>query len=214
MNKEPPSILTSIGPAQAAPSARHIVVDVNISEQRWQEHIPWLEALAGEAARDACIAGWGAALAGVGSAEISLTFANDDFVRQLNGKHRGLDRPTNVLSFPALEAEELAAIRGRTPGDKSGDKGGDQSDGRAPAPVTLLGDVVLGLETILKEAEEQGKRAGDHVAHLVAHGVLHLLGFDHQQAEDAADMERLEAGIMENLGIEDPYGESADGDVR
>lgn len=186
--EEPPSIPVSGDFAGPSALAGRILVEVNIPETRWLDHLPWLETLAREAAREACLAGGRSLLSGTAKIEISLTFGDDDFVRQLNAQHRGIDRPTNVLSFPGASPSISSA----------GVAGG-------PRPELLLGDLMLGLETILGEAEEQGKRPGDHVAHLVVHGTLHLLGFDHQQDDEAARMERLEAGILENLGIADPY---------
>lgn len=176
-----------------SPLAGRIVVDVNIPEARWLDHLPWLETLAGEAAREACLAGGKSLLSGEATVEISLTFGDDDFVRELNAKHRGIDKPTNVLSFPGASPEDISA---------------GLADG--PRPELLLGDLMLGLEIVLAEAEEQGKRPGDHVAHLVVHGVLHLLGFDHAGDEEARHMERLEVLILENLGIGDPYNIASD----
>ncbi len=191
MTEEPPSIAGATDPADPSALAGRITVDVNIPEERWLDRLPWLETLAREAARDACLAGGEAVVSGDARAEISLTFADDNFVRQLNAGHRGIDRPTNVLSFPALSPADIPT-----------------GPAEGPAPELLLGDVVLGFETIIEEAAEQGKRLADHVAHLVTHGVLHLLGFDHGQDDEASRMERLEARIMENLGIGDPYGDA------
>ena len=101
-------------------------------------------------------------------------------MRDLNKEWRGKDGPTNVLSFP------------------TGDEG-------APGRARHLGDVILALETVLGEAESFGKPVGHHLAHLTVHGVLHLLGFDHQAPEQAATMERLEARILDGLGVADPY---------
>jgi probable rRNA maturation factor len=170
--------------------AAWLTVDVDIPEKRWLERLPWLETLAREAAREACLVGSNSLVSGDVMAEMSLTFADDDFVRQLNARHRGIDRPTNVLSFAADSPSDLAV-----------------NPAAGPQPELLLGDVVLGFETITEEAQAQGKQLADHVAHLVSHGVLHLLGFDHSQDDEAERMERLETGIMENLGIGDPYAE-------
>jgi probable rRNA maturation factor len=204
MTEEPPSISGATDLADPSALAGCIVVDVNIPEKRWLDHIPWLAAMAGEAARDACLAGGNSVVSGDAITEISLTFADDDFVRQLNSEHRSIERPTNVLSFPSIMSEDAPAERTKA-------LPGGESHEAAPAPELLLGDVVLGFETVMKEAGDQGKRPADHVAHLVTHGVLHLLGFDHQQDDEATCMERLETRIMENLGIGDPYGEPING---
>jgi probable rRNA maturation factor len=114
---------------------------------------------------------------------LTLLLSNDAELRALNRDWRGKDSPTNVLSFPSGEP-----IRPR---------GG---------PVAL-GDIVLGFETVQREARELGISLQDHAVHLVVHGVLHLLGFDHHAAPDAERMERLETAILAALGIADPYGE-------
>jgi probable rRNA maturation factor len=113
-------------------------------------------------------------------AEISVQLADDAQIRALNAQWRGVDKPTNVLSFPAAPSGKIA---------------------RAP----LLGDIVLSFETAEREAAEEGKSLADHCAHLVVHGFLHLLGFDHEDAAEADRMEALETGILARLGIADPY---------
>ena len=115
------------------------------------------------------------------NAEISVVLCGDAFIRELNRKWRGRDEPTNVLSFPA---------------------GGDL----ASAP--LLGDIVIAFETTSREAIEAGKPLRDHLAHLVVHGFLHLIGHDHAETAEAVAMETLERAILARLGIADPYGAS------
>jgi probable rRNA maturation factor len=113
-------------------------------------------------------------------AEVSVQLSDDAQIRALNALWRGVDQPTNVLSFPASAAGKIAA-----------------------AP--LLGDIVVAFETAQREAAREDKTFPDHVAHLVVHGFLHLLGFDHQIAFEADRMEALETGILAKLGIADPY---------
>jgi len=113
-------------------------------------------------------------------AELSLVLADDRRVRDLNREWRGKDSPTNVLSFPT-------------------------DDPGAPGRARHLGDVILALETVLGEARSFGKPVDHHLAHLTVHGVLHLLGFDHQSPDEATDMERLEVRILDGLGVSDPY---------
>jgi probable rRNA maturation factor len=115
------------------------------------------------------------------NAEISIVLCSDAFIHELNREWRGYDAPTNVLSFPA---------------------GGD------PASAPLLGDIVIAFETASREAFEAGKPLRDHVAHLLVHGFLHLIGHDHVEAAEAAAMETLERAILGRLGIDDPYGAS------
>jgi probable rRNA maturation factor len=112
--------------------------------------------------------------------ELSLVFTDDAHVRELNLRFRKKDSPTNVLSFPAPSAP----------------------DGRF-GPV--LGDVVLARETVFREAEAEGLTIEAHVAHLVLHGFLHILGYDHADEAEATAMERLETAILGGLGIADPY---------
>jgi probable rRNA maturation factor len=112
------------------------------------------------------------------NAEVSVLFCDDAFIRELNRKWRGHDRPTNVLSFPA---------------------GGD------PVAARVLGDIVIAFETAAREAREEGKSLRDHVTHLLVHGFLHLIGHDHEEAAAAETMEALERAILGRLGIDDPY---------
>lgn len=120
----------------------------------------------------------------VGDAEgtVALALADDAMVRDLNRRFRGKDKPTNVLSFP------------------SGETGGAD---------THIGDVILAIETLRREADADGKPVGDHFAHLVIHGILHLMGYDHESDDDAECMECLETAILADLGIDDPYAEPA-----
>jgi len=113
---------------------------------------------------------------------VSLLLSDDRTVRELNRQWRKIDKPTNVLSFPAAEPTALA---------------------RAP----LLGDIVLAYETTAREAAAQKKSLADHGTHLVVHGFLHLLGHDHILAQQAEVMEALETRILARLGIADPYAD-------
>jgi|SRR5215469_15153368 len=126
-------------------------------------------------------------LARYGEAELSITLTDAAEQRRLNRDYRGLDVPTNVLAFRNWEA------RTRVP----------------PGAPLLLGDVVLGLEIVLREAAEQDKPVADHLAHLVVHGVLHLLGYDHLTQIEADGMEALEISILAELGMPDPYRDAA-----
>jgi probable rRNA maturation factor len=119
-----------------------------------------------------------AAAEGVGGS-VSLLLGDDVAVAGLNRQFRGKDGPTNVLSFPP------------SPGGQG--------------PGGFLGDIALAAETIVLEAEFQGKRFENHAAHLAVHGFLHLLGYDHEQPADAEAMEARERAILASLGIEDPY---------
>lgn len=124
--------------------------------------------------------------------EISIVLADDAFIRTLNASYRSKDAPTNVLSFPAQEL-----IPGK------------------PFPITgeemeiTLGDVILALETIEREAVEQHKTFEAHVTHMLVHGILHLLGYDHMNDKEADAMESLEVTILHYLNITNPYEEKA-----
>ncbi len=118
------------------------------------------------------------------SAELVLRVVDEDESRRLNRDFRGKDQPTNVLSFPA----DLASIPG------------------LPQEVRpQLGDVVLCAGVVAREAREQGKTPADHWGHLVVHGTLHLLGFDHQNSDEADTMEALETRILGSRGVKNPY---------
>lgn len=122
--------------------------------------------------------------------ELSVRLAGDEEVRGLNAHWRGKDKPTNVLSFPMAEAYELEAA------DEDG-------------PAIMLGDIILAHGVCAAEAAEKRVSVTDHATHLVVHGTLHLLGYDHQADADATDMEAREARALERLGIANPYGVTA-----
>lgn len=130
------------------------------------------------------------------SLEICIVLANDVFIQDLNHRFRHKDKPTNVLSFPSMDidpdtTEEFV-----------------KSIGAHDIPMHL-GDVTLAFETILHEAQQQEKSFQDHLSHLLIHGILHLLGYDHIEEEDAQKMEKFEITILEAIGIENPYATTA-----
>ncbi|HEY1452942.1 MAG TPA: rRNA maturation RNase YbeY [Roseiarcus sp.] len=126
-------------------------------------------------------------------AEVSLCLADDAQLRALNLRWRGLDKPTNVLSFPPAPVD---AVADRVPSDRVG---------RAQRARLQLGDIALAFETLAREADELGVPLADHYRHLVAHGFLHLIGYDHETDAEAERMEALETSIMARLGAADPY---------
>src|ERR1700761_2417464 len=113
-------------------------------------------------------------------AAVSLCLADDAALRELNLRWRGLDKPTNVLSFPSVAASRF----------------GD---------AATLGDIALAYETLAREAENLGVSLADHYRHLIAHGFLHLIGYDHETDAEAERMEALETRILAQLGVSDPY---------
>jgi len=154
-----------------------LTIDLAEPCARWRERLPDVERLCRETAR--------AALAGAGGAprpaELSIVLGDDALIHALNRQWRGQDKPTNVLSFPVVPAA------------------------LPPDAPRLLGDVVLAFETLAAEAAAQGKPLAHHLRHLIVHGVLHLVGFDHEAAGEAERMEALEVAVLSALGVPDPY---------
>jgi probable rRNA maturation factor len=157
-------------------------VDFSLESPLWERFPAAREVICGAAAAVAAHEGVGGALAA--DHQVSMVLGDDALARELNARWRQKDSPTNVLSFPSAFPA-------------SGDGG------------RLLGDVILAFETIEREAKENGTPFADHVAHLTVHGILHLLGHDHVEDEDAARMEALETRILKSLGISDPYAAQA-----
>ena len=160
---------------------RGIDIDLAVPCASWRRALPAVAALARAAASAALEqSGKGWVRKPISRAELSLVLADDATVRELNARWRGKDAPTNVLAFASDEAPQ-------------------------PGRRVLLGDVVLAFETVAAEAKAQGKSLADHLRHLVIHGVLHLLGYDHIEAAPAKRMEALETRILASLGVADPY---------
>ncbi len=165
-----------------------MLVDTVIEEPRWET--VGLDAMAERAAR--------AVLAELGLAPegflICVMGCDDDRIAALNADFRGKPKPTNVLSWPSEDRAPGAA--GAAPDLP---EPGDSDDPEE------LGDIAIAWGVCMAEAAEQGKPFADHVTHLVAHGVLHLMGYDHETDEDAALMEGIEIRALARLGIASPY---------
>jgi len=127
--------------------------------------------------------------AGVGDSELAIMLTDDTGIRTLNKNWRGIDKPTNVLSFPALQP--------------SGPRGPTD-------PPRMLGDIAIAYQTTRREADEEQKPFDHHLSHLLIHGFLHLIGYDHEKDRQAETMEELEREILSQLGIPDPYAERKD----
>ena len=153
-----------------------IVLDIEVEAEGWRG-VPDVEGLAQQAA-EAAISCAPSPVEDAVAATLLLT--GDAEIAKLNRLWRGQDKPTNVLSFPAS-----------LPG--------------CPGERRLIGDVALAYETVAREAEAEGKAVADHAAHLVVHGILHLLGEDHETDRQADAMERIEVAALAKLGISDPY---------
>jgi probable rRNA maturation factor len=132
-------------------------------------------------------------------AEACVVLADDALVQALNRSYRGKDAPTNVLSFP-FQAPPGAGIR-----DGLDDDDIDGASATTEPEPRQLGDVVLAVETVASEADDQGIPPVHHLQHLVVHGLLHLMGFDHETDAQAEVMEGLEIEILASLGIGNPY---------
>ena len=152
-----------------------LTIEISRNSEGWPEA---LDARAEEAVRAALMQSK-AKIAG--AAELSIVLTNDAEQRILNRDWRGIDKSTNVLSFPQIEP--FGAVQG------------------------LLGDLILARETLVREAGEMGISFEDHFTHLVVHGFLHLLGYDHMDDDEALAMEGLETQILASLGVADPYAD-------
>lgn len=174
---------TGTGPEDASD-----LIDVVIEDPRWQAAD--LEALAASAAR--------ALWAEMGLPAVGLTVcilgADDGRIAVLNADFRGKPQPTNVLSWPATDVAPPGPGQAPPP-PEAGD----------PDDPTELGDIALAYDTCAREAAEQAKSLADHVTHLIVHGLLHLMGYDHIDDADAALMEAIETRTLARMGIADPY---------
>ena len=124
--------------------------------------------------------------ADAGNAEIAVMLTDDAGIRTLNNNWRSIDKPTNVLSFPALQP--------------TGPVGEDD-------PPRMLGDIAIAYQTMRREADEAQKPFAHHLSHLTVHGFLHLIGYDHESDDEAEEMEALETEILAQLGIPNPYAD-------
>jgi probable rRNA maturation factor len=164
-----------------------ILVETDVSEE-WDSRTDWA-ALSRKAVESAVAASRERRLADSSvTVEVSVKLTGDEEVRALNAAWRGKDKPTNVLSFPMLDADWL--------GTAAAPDGGE----------ALLGDIVLAYGVCRREAEEKGVNPCAHAFHLVVHGTLHLLGYDHEEGDaEAEEMERAEREALAAVGIRDPY---------
>jgi probable rRNA maturation factor len=160
-----------------------IELDIMIEAGDWSR-LPGAEALA-EGAAEAALAAAGKD----GAFEASVMLTDDAQLQELNRTWRGKDKPTNVLSFPAPEQ----------PGQGVPGETGPRH----------LGDIALAYETLVRESEDESKELAHHFAHLIVHGILHLLGYDHEVEAEAEIMEALEVKALATLGIADPYRDMA-----
>jgi probable rRNA maturation factor len=150
-------------------------LDISVPSPLWRA-LPRARAIARETIAAAAAESGGLSEGG----DVSLCLADDSALRALNLRWRGIDKPTNVLSFPAAQPGPLGN-------------------------ATTLGDIALAYETLAREADDLGVPLADHYRHLLAHGFLHLIGYDHQTDAEAERMEALETRVLARLGAGDPY---------
>lgn len=160
------------------------LIDIRIEAASWNG-AGWDAA---EMCRDAALAAIAVAQPAWRNVEVSILLTGDEDVQALNRAYRGRDEATDVLSFPLVDVSILEDGRARSEPDS-----------------VLLGDIAVAHGVSAREAEEAGKPLADHLRHLIVHGVLHLLGYDHEVDADAEIMERLEATVLAGLGVPDPY---------
>ena len=176
----------------AAADGATLKIDVIVRSRRWRQGVADVTRLCVETARRAYVVAAGDdPNAQSRDAQVSIVLTSDRAVQALNRTFRGHDQATNVLSFPVAQAPAAAPAG-------------------CPPPPRLLGDVVIAFGTTAAEAAAAGKDLGDHLRHLIVHGILHVLGYDHQTEGDAAAMERLEAAILACFGVSDPYASAAE----
>jgi probable rRNA maturation factor len=185
-------------PASSRPASAGILAvacDIVVDEAAWRRFLPRAEQIA----RRAALAAGGAAC---------VVLASDRAVRVLNRRHRGQDRPTNVLTFEAP----------RLPGPRKHAANAPAAVSPPSGPLACDtpggGDIVLALGTVRREAAQAGRSTGAHLAHLVVHGALHLRGHDHHHPGDARRMELAEARILHRLGVANPWKAAARAAVR
>ena len=157
-------------------------IEIEIRERQWLVSIDGLDVFAEDIIRTSvtyipCLKDVSADIL-----ELSMVFTNDSEIQVLNRDYREKNKPTNVLSFPQMEWDDMPAL-----------------------PFLGLGDNVFAYETIMSEAQEQDKSIKDHLAHLIIHGLLHLCGYDHIEDDEAEEMEALEVQILSTLSINNPY---------
>ena len=162
------------------PSENGAVIDVTIVSASWDARLIYDLKTRGPAMLDHI-----AARLSYDPKRVSLLLCNDEDMCAMNKTHRGVEKATNVLAFPVDDDIQRA--------------------GDMPVEEVTIGDIAIAAETVMRESSEMGIAAGDHLLHLFTHGVLHLLGFDHEEDIPAAEMEGLEIDLLAQMKIADPY---------
>lgn len=163
-------------------------IELNIGPG-WQDGIDWQERSEKASSAALSVSSYGDLTEKNFALEISIKFSDNDEVQQLNSSYRGKDKPTNVLSFPLVPQDLLGSLSNSDDGE------------------ILLGDIIMARGICGDEAKEKSILIADHASHLLVHGVLHLLGYDHETEAEALIMEALEVKALQNLGIANPYAD-------
>jgi probable rRNA maturation factor len=162
-----------------------ISTEVLVEDDRWNQ-VSNIEELVKKAVEiSICKSGFKSNFSDI---EVSISLVNNKKSQQLNKQFRSQDKPTNVLSFPAEEIDPAQFVSFKPVGN-----------------IVALGDIFISYDVVLNESEKNNKKFKDHFCHLIVHGILHLLGFDHQTESEAVKMEAKEVEILKFLGINSPY---------
>lgn len=164
-------------------------LNIDIADDNWLKELPEVEKLSAEVFDKVVSTLQPDWLNNKKNVIINLSLNNDEEIRQLNAEFRQLDKPTNVLSFANIDDEEFEAYLVRN----------DEIE---------LGDIIIALETMINQSKDQELSLHDHYCHILIHGILHLLGYDHMEAEEAKEMESEEIILLKLFNIDNPYEES------
>ncbi len=162
----------------------NISVDISVNEKAWDSTLSNLPSKIVQDCILATLTSSEVRINGTNKLEVSVLLTGDEEIQELNNTYRKKNKPTNVLSFP---------------------QNMEFSDTENEEGCLLLGDIVLSIHTIQLEASNQNKSMKDHLAHLIVHGTLHLLGYDHQTDQDATQMESIEIAVLNSMGVSNPY---------
>ncbi len=154
-------------------------IDITINDDRWISDIQDIENITKNIIKTSI----SKIINNSGMTEVSVVLADNNFIKGLNKTYRGKDNPTNVLSFPLTEKNEITTKQ----------------------EFLSLGDIIIAYETIKSEAQAQNKSFQDHFTHMLVHGCLHLMHYDHITEGDAQEMETLEINILKTMNIKNPY---------
>ena len=166
-------------------------LNLNISEDKWNERLPDAAALSADVFTKVINTLKPELLEGKDEVLINVELGNDAEIQELNKQFRNLDKPTNVLSFANIDDDEFY-------------------DSLSEMREVELGDIIIALETMSAQSQDQEITLKAHFIHILVHGILHLLGYDHMEEDERLEMEGLEIKLLELFGIENPYAESED----